>query len=168
MMRSKYATPLLVVVGLLLGVLVAWVFLRTRSTEKDEVPSEHRMIQPHPQPKMEPSSQGLQDSQGDMELVGSQPSKPALVLFYANWCGHSKNFTGTWEQLQNILKTQGRVDTLSFEHGKDEEMMRKCGVGGFPTIRLYPQGFAVEGKPHKQYAGPRTVDAIMKFVSNEV
>ena len=97
--------------------------------------------------------------QGYETKVGS--GKPALVMFYAEWCGHSKQLMPGWQQLTQTLNQTGKLDVISLEQKGNENEMRKHGVTGFPTIRFYPEGFP--GANPIEYSGNRTVDSLIKF-----
>jgi len=67
-------------------------------------------------------------------LKGS--SKSELVLFYADWCAHSRNMLPEWKKAKELL--YGKVSAIEINDGKIA-LERK--VIAFPTIRLYPLGF---------------------------
>lgn len=91
--------------------------------------------------------------------------KPALVEFFAPWCGHCKNLASVYEQLAD-----------SFAHAKDKVVIAKVdadgvgrplgqryGVSGFPTLKWFN---ANGGEPEK-YEGGRDLDALSNFVSSK-
>ena len=71
------------------------------------------------------------------------PKFPAMVLIYADFCGHCRNFMPTFNKLANRAGDQigfYKVD------GADEEVP---GVQGYPTIIVFPTatstGFLYDG-----------------------
>lgn len=154
MLRNR--SVLLCLAGALVIALVVICFLvfRSNGSSKPKAePMQHqhveRVIQ-RPSPTPQPAPQPTQ----------APSSGPALVLFYAEWCGHSKNMTPAWKQASESLKSQG-LNVIEFEHGKDGEEMQKHGVKGFPSLRFYPEGFPSSN--FIEYKGDRSAESIIKF-----
>jgi len=93
--------------------------------------------------------------------------RPAIVLFYADWCPHCQHFKPEWEKLSNVLKNSP-FDTIDFEQKRDPAEIERNQVTGFPTIRIYPDGYPSDN--FQVYKGERTADAILQYLSsgNEV
>ena len=88
--------------------------------------------------------------------VGS--GKPALVCFYNNGCGHSRNMRPAWDQAAQQLKQSGQVDAILIE---DQAEMQKYGIRGFPTVKFYPEGFP---SPNSiDYQGDRSAESLVTF-----
>ncbi len=88
--------------------------------------------------------------------------KPKLVLFFAPWCGHCKNFMNSgWKNFVNFheknLKSVVDVVTLSCEENK--ELCKEIGVRGYPTVILFANGKKII------YDGDRTLEDILYFLS---
>lgn len=94
------------------------------------------------------------------EAVSAQP-KPAIVMFYASWCGPSKAALPEWQKLEAALKGSP-LQVISLEDSQYKKEIMENGVKGYPTIRLYPEGFP--GPNPIEYQGPRTFESLMKFV----
>lgn len=95
--------------------------------------------------------------------VSSEPvaSKPALVLFYATWCGHCKNFEDSWTQIR--AKLRDTLEVAQFDESKEPAMVKKYGVSGYPTILFLPRGGNT--LPHEAVAfrGNRGVKEVVEF-----
>ena len=85
--------------------------------------------------------------------------KPALVEFFAPWCGHCKNLAPVYEELAD-----------GFEFAKDKVTIAKIDatandvpddISGFPTIKLFKAGSKDEPI---EYSGARSVEALAEFV----
>lgn len=91
---------------------------------------------------------------------------PALVLFYADWCGHSKNMLPAWESVKRVLRESGQIEAIDFEQGRDKEEVETAmktlpNLRGFPDIRYFPTGYPGPGSI--QYSGDRSEESLLKF-----
>ena len=111
---------------------------------------------PLPSPQMKGSSQDYQT------IVGS--GKPALVLFYADWCGISKKMMPTWQKVEQILNKSGKFEIIALEEKTHREEIQKHDIRGFPNIRLYPDGFPSQN--YIPYRGNRSPESLIKFVQS--
>ena len=84
-----------------------------------------------------------------------------IILYYANWCGHSKAFIPEWEKFENYAKQNMKNVTVTKILCEGENAKQKCkGVRGFPTVMLFSNNQA------NMYNGERTSDALIKFVNS--
>ncbi len=150
------------VVGLCvaLGVtlLIIFTLVWTRGNNETQSPPQ-RILHPHPQPFREPQRSPPPVPNHETPV---QSGKPALVMFYANWCGHSKAILPSWQQMQQTLSQTGQFELIALEQEKYGDEIQKHGIKGFPTIRFYPEGFPSEN--FIEYKGNRTTDSLIKFV----
>jgi protein disulfide-isomerase A6 len=84
----------------------------------------------------------------------------SIVEFYAPWCGHCKNLTPEWKKAATALKGIAKVGAVDAE--KHAALGSKYGVQGFPTIKIFVGGKAVE------YKGGRTAKDIVAGVHDEI
>ncbi|KAI0659960.1 protein disulfide isomerase [Cubamyces menziesii] len=91
--------------------------------------------------------------------------KPALVEFFAPWCGHCKNLAPTYEQLADAFAhAKDKVIIAKVDaDGAGKPLGQKYGVTGFPTLKWFgPDG----GEPEK-YDGGRDLDALANFITTK-
>jgi glutaredoxin len=77
-------------------------------------------------------SEGKLNADGSLKIQNGG-SSPTVSLFKAEWCGHCKNFTSTWNQLQ---KTNKHVKFETFDADKHGDIIKKQNIDGFPTIKI--------------------------------
>ena len=79
-------------------------------------------------------------------------NRPALVLFWGSFCGHSTAFKPEWDKAARILNNGGQIQALDFELETPEgarvieEAKKKLGLRGYPEVRFFPDGFDMDKK----------------------
>ncbi|ORX36848.1 disulfide-isomerase precursor [Kockovaella imperatae] len=101
------------------------------------------------------------DSKNFENIIGG--SKPALVEFFAPWCGHCKNLAPTYEQLADAFPSDKVVIAKTDADGVGKELGNRFGVTGFPTLKWFPAG----SLEPQDYSGGRDLDSLASFVSRE-
>jgi len=94
-------------------------------------------------------------------IVGG--GKPALVEFYAPWCGHCKTLAPELETVATAFKKAGdHVVIAKVDADKHKSLGSKYDVKGFPTI-IYFNGL----KTQVQFNGERNADGIITWINKE-
>ena len=83
-------------------------------------------------------------------------SKPKVMLFKAEWCGHCKKFMPVWDEVSKSLG--GEAEFIKYDSEEHKDTMSEYGVKGFPTV------YKVVDGEKTNFEGPRTVDALTEFV----
>lgn len=91
-----------------------------------------------------------------------QSHKPALVEFFAPWCGHCKTLAPVYEQLgQAFAHADGRVAIAKVDADEHKALARRFGVQGFPTLKW----FDGESDKPEDYKGGRDLESLTRFVT---
>ena len=74
-------------------------------------------------------------------------SKPAVIDFYASWCGPCKQLLPILEEVSKTY--EGRVDIYKVNVDEEEELANAFNIRSIPTLIFIP----VTGKPHMRVGG---------------
>ncbi|WVQ99238.1 protein disulfide-isomerase domain [Kwoniella sp. CBS 9459] len=101
------------------------------------------------------------DTDNFEKFVGGD--RPALVEFYAPWCGHCKNLAPTYEQLADAFPTDKVVIAKTDADGVGRDLGNKYGVKGFPTLKWFPAG----SLEPVDYSSGRDLEALANYVTTQ-
>lgn len=91
--------------------------------------------------------------------------KPKLVLFYAPWCGHCKNFMNNgWKEFIDFYKKNLTpvLDVVTLSCDDNKQLCQEIGVRGYPTVILFVNGKRII------YSGDRTKEDLLYFISGNI
>jgi protein disulfide-isomerase A6 len=113
----------------------------------------------------------LTDETFDAHMV-ADGSALWVVEFYADWCGHCKQFAKGFEKAASNM--QGLVKFGAVNADTAKATMQTMGVQGFPTVKIFLPEVArnpYTGKKYKhalEYKGPRTARGVVEFASGAI
>ncbi len=109
-------------------------------------------------------------SQSNIDTNDSQISNggkiPVLVKFYLNGCPPCKALAPEWEKLEKELEGLP-IKLISLEYNENPELMKKLGIQGFPTIRLYKNGLE-DQNVFVEHTGQRHAENLIEFVKENL
>jgi protein disulfide-isomerase-like protein len=164
--NGGYQTYLWIVFCLILLAIILFAIFYPRRQYTMSVQNGN-MMQQYPMMNIESfedSDENLRESLMEKEVNNDNPDKimssdkPALIFFYAPWCGHCKNAKPKFEKVMEMAKGKAHMIDCDFH----KEIAQKYDIKGFPTIRYYPNG-PKNGNP-REYQGNRTVEDMMQFM----
>lgn len=100
----------------------------------------------------------------NFDKVVLKSGKPALVEFFAPWCGHCKNLAPVYEELgQAFASAEDKVTIGKVDADENRSLGKRFGIQGFPTIKWF------DGKSDKpeEYNGGRDLESLTQFVSEK-
>jgi|APSaa5957512493_1039668.scaffolds.fasta_scaffold111405_1 protein disulfide-isomerase-like protein len=94
-----------------------------------------------------------------------------LVLFYAEWCGHCKQFKPAWDQTVADLNGKTingvKVNLHSVDCDSEKKLAEEYNVSGFPTIRCITKDENGKNDAAHSYDGARNQEAVTEFINNK-
>ncbi|KAJ5893496.1 Protein disulfide-isomerase tigA [Penicillium taxi] len=90
--------------------------------------------------------------------------KPALVEFFAPWCGHCKTLAPTYEELATLFAfAEDKVIVGKVDADAHRELGKRFGVQGFPTLKWF------DGKSDtpEEYSGGRDLESLSSWITDK-
>ena len=85
---------------------------------------------------MSENIQHVTDDTFEAEVLQSQ--SPVLVDYWAEWCGPCKAIAPTLEEVAKVYSGKLKVTKVNVD--ENQEIPRKYGIRGIPTLMLFKNG----------------------------
>ena len=100
----------------------------------------------------------------NFDRIVLESNKPALVEFFAPWCGHCKKLAPIYDELaQNFEFAKDKVSIARVDADAEKDLGRRFGVQGFPTLKWF------DGKSDtpEDYSGGRDLESLSTFITEK-
>ncbi|KAB8073914.1 thioredoxin-like protein [Aspergillus leporis] len=100
----------------------------------------------------------------NFDKVILKSGKPALVEFFAPWCGHCKNLAPVYEELGQVFAhAEDKVTIGKVDADEHRDLGKKFGIQGFPTLKWFD---GTSDKP-VDYNGGRDLESLTAFITEK-
>lgn len=100
----------------------------------------------------------------NFDQIVLKSGKPALVEFFAPWCGHCKSLAPVYEELAaNFAHAENKVTVAKVDADEHRELGKRFAVQGFPTLKWF------DGKSDKpeEYNGGRDLESLSAWITDK-
>lgn len=87
---------------------------------------------------------------------GAPTSQSVLVLAYANYCGHCRDFKPLWDQVCHSVSPT--VKCVAF-HGPDDKLL-----SAFFDVQSFPSIYILKNGKIQKFEGQRTYGNLLQFI----
>lgn len=102
----------------------------------------------------------------NFDSVVLKSGKPALVEFFAPWCGHCKTLAPIYDELASSFEfAKDKVVIAKVDADAEKELGKKYGISGFPTLKWF-NGDGGKSEP-EDYKSGRDLESLTAFITEK-
>jgi thiol-disulfide isomerase/thioredoxin len=101
----------------------------------------------------------IEDEKQYKDFLKKYKNKTVFVWFYATWCGHCKVMKGEWAKLVNPGSKN-----ITFVRINENAVKPEHNIVGYPTLRLYKNGFRENNSKYIEYNFGRDAKSFKLFL----
>lgn len=90
---------------------------------------------------------------------------PGIILFYAPWCGHCKNFAPIYKDLAYKLHGHMSFYAVNCHNKNSQKIARLCEIEGYPTLKYISTKGKISKEQCKVYAD---IDSMLQYICKNV
>lgn len=158
MSNAIVITIVIISVILLIGLVLAWVFVPKKACSSCQSAASAASA---PATASETAASKVIQSEEEFEKAISQTIAGSFVAVTVPWCGYCKRLQPEWTQLRHTAPMSMNLIQVNGE--KIPKFSQRAGIAGYPTLLLLNRdGTSVV----ETYNGPRTAEAMGKWLMN--
>lgn len=102
----------------------------------------------------------------NFDSIVLKSGKPALVEFFAPWCGHCKTLAPIYEELAgSFASSTDKITIAKVDADEHKSLGTKYGIKGFPTIKYFDGSGKSEPEDYKK---GRDIDSLTEFITEKI
>ncbi|SMR62812.1 unnamed protein product [Zymoseptoria tritici ST99CH_3D1] len=102
----------------------------------------------------------------NFDSIVLKSGKPALVEFFAPWCGHCKTLAPIYEELAgSFASSTDKITIAKVDADEHKSLGTKYGIKGFPTIKYFDGSGKSEPEDYKK---GRDIDSLTEFIAEKI
>jgi thioredoxin-like negative regulator of GroEL len=165
--KSKLSISIIVI--LVITLVILYVLHLVFNKNDNSVLECHCEVKPQEEEEQNVHPDNIENIEQFKDQKETESPKNKLCLYYADWCGFSRQFLPEWKKLKSAIVSsdlKGKIKVQEFECDQDKETCQKANVRGYPSVVLHK--FDGSNMTDLSYEGPRETAAIMDFIRNSL
>ena len=108
--------------------------------------------------KSNESNESNEVNESNESNEANESNKLKIILYFAHWCGHCKNFLPIWNEFKKN-NTNSHLEISEVDCEADNEICNNNNIKGFPTVILY------KNNQSHEFNDERSISALNTFIN---